>query len=167
MNCLGGGCLSLPSLCEALRVHRAVHKNGPHKASEWIHLPSIAQISPRFWPVLNLLTGRESLAGFQHSHGVAFHKAGLLKKASHHKSLRPCPRKSGQGLREPQAWCGQESLCCLQTASRRGRVLCFAPWPRVVRGWGGIRRHTASSFILTCIFSSEELSEGSTIQLVI
>lgn len=64
-------------------------------APELIHFPLIAQLSLKFWPVLNLLTGREGLDDFVPSHWMVSYRPSLLDKAFRNgKSLLlPPPRK--------------------------------------------------------------------------
>lgn len=73
--------------------------HGAFRASELIHFPLVAQLSLKFWPVLNLLTVREGLDDFLHSHWMVSHKPRLLDKASHNaKSLLPPPPRQQEKL---------------------------------------------------------------------
>lgn len=131
MNCLGGGSLSLPFLHEALQMLCAVHRNViyPIWASQGLgvdplslnssDIPEVlASFEPSYWQRVQLTSG--TVMGWLST------SQGCWRK--HPTMTSPCsPRKSGQGLRDPLACCRQESLCCLRTAPRRRRVLCFAP----------------------------------------
>lgn len=142
-------------------------------ASELIHLPLVAQLSLRFCAVWDLLTGRESLDDFLHSHGWLPTSQGCQTKHSMVGSVYRYSSPESRGgsyeiLREAPAHCKQESPHCPLAAPKRWRLypLCTVAW--MVKGWGRnwYLEGTACSFLFTCVFSSEESSQRSTIQSV-
>lgn len=114
-------------------------------ASAFIHLPLLAQVSLRFWAVWDLLTGREDLDDFLHSHGWLPTSQGYQTR---HPTVVSAYCQSSQASRR-RSRSKQESSYCLLVAPKRRRVylLCTMAW--TVKGWGrnGNLEETAGPFL--------------------